>query len=85
MGKIKIVSSLVLLILSWSSVAQVNRYMVFFNDKAGTPHSVSDPSTFLSQRAIDRRTAQLISIAEEGLKTNKLYFNEDINNNRHLQ
>jgi len=35
--------------------AQKNRYMVFFNDKTGTPHSVSTPSTFLSARALDRR------------------------------
>lgn len=73
MGKIKIAAYLVLFLLSWSSVAQVNRYMVFFNDKNGTPHSVSSPLTFLSQRAIDRRAAQNISIIEEDLPVTPLY------------
>lgn len=45
-----------LLFVSASAWAQKNRYMVFFSDKTGTPHSLSTPSTFLSERALDRRT-----------------------------
>lgn len=47
---------LLLTLVSASATAQVNRYMVFFSDKAGTPHAVSSPSTFLSPRALERRT-----------------------------
>jgi len=67
MVKIRVTTFIVLLLLSWNSLAQVNRYMVFFTDKTGTPHSVSSPLTFLSQKALDRRAAQNISVVEEDL------------------
>jgi hypothetical protein len=43
------------------------KYFVAFTDKNGTPYSISDPQAFLTQRAIDRRTAQGITITEEDL------------------
>lgn len=62
------------LMLSYQSLAQVNRYMVFFNDKANSPYSIDDPSAFLSQRAIDRRSDQGIAITEEDLPVNPEYI-----------
>lgn len=53
--------------------AQVNRYMVFFKNKTSTPHAVSNPQTFLSQRAIDRRIKQGITISEQDLPVNPAY------------
>ena len=44
------------------SLAQKNRYMVFFKDKAGTSYSVLKPLAFLSQKAIDRRVAQDVAV-----------------------
>lgn len=44
-----------LLLFTGPAWAQTHRYMVFFNDKAGTPHSISNPSTFLSAKAVQRR------------------------------
>lgn len=58
---------LFILLFSESAVAQYSRYIVRFRDKAGTPFSVNDPSKFLSQKAIERRTKQHIAIDETDL------------------
>lgn len=55
---------------------QINRYVVFFKDKSNTSYSISQPLQFLSQRAIDRRTRQGISVSEEDLPVNSNYINE---------
>lgn len=55
------------------SVAQVNRYMVFFKDKQGTGHSVDNPQTFLNARSIQRRTTQGIDITAEDLPVTNAY------------
>jgi len=47
--------------------AQFTKYIVKFKDKNGTPFSIDDPSKFLSQRAIERRIKQNISINETDL------------------
>lgn len=59
-----------LLIITFSSPnisAQFTKYVVKFKDKNGTPFSINDPSKFLSQRAIERRAKQNISIDETDL------------------
>lgn len=53
--------------------AQENQYVVFFADKTGTPHSINSPETFLTQRALDRRARQNISISENDLPVNPTY------------
>jgi len=53
--------------LSKNTSAQFTRYIVQFKDKAGTPFSISDPSKFLSPKAIARRTKQHIAIDETDL------------------
>lgn len=53
--------------------AQENQYVVFFADKTGTPHSINSPETFLTQRALDRRARQNISISESDLPVNPVY------------
>ena len=52
---------------------QVNRYMVFLKDKNGSTFTTSQPSAFLSQRAIDRRIRQEIAILEQDIPVNKNY------------
>jgi hypothetical protein len=47
--------------------AQVNRYVVVFKNKQGSPYTVSAPLQFLSQRAIDRRVRQGIVVMEQDL------------------
>lgn len=61
------------LMLSLPALSQVNRYMVFFKDKIGTPFSISQPDQFLSQRAITRRLEQNIDITEKDLPVNPQY------------
>ncbi len=64
-----------LLLISSTSFAAVNRYVVFFKDKAGASYSVSNPQAFLSQRSIDRRTKQSIVITESDFPVNQNYMN----------
>lgn len=64
------------LILSSTGLAQINRYMVFFKDKSGSPYSVSQPVQFLSQKAIDRRIGQGIGIMPEDIPVNTRYVQE---------
>ncbi|AYB32903.1 S8 family peptidase [Chryseolinea soli] len=59
--------------ISSVATAQVNRYMVFFKDKAGTSYSTSAPKAFLSQRAVDRRIQQDIAITEQDFPVNAGY------------
>ncbi|MBL7864984.1 MAG: S8 family peptidase [Cyclobacteriaceae bacterium] len=56
--------------------AQTNRYMVFFEDKAGTPHVVSQPETFLSDRAITRRAKALKQVDQDDLPVTPGYVTQ---------
>ena len=51
-------------------------YMVFFEDKKGTPFSLEEPAAFLSSRAIERRERQNIEIKEEDLPVVPSYVEE---------
>lgn len=57
---------------AYGQVAE-NRYLVFFTDKANTPFSISNPSAYLSQRALDRRNAQDIPIDARDLPVDPAY------------
>jgi serine protease AprX len=63
------------LFLTSFSFAQIapSRYWVKFADKNGSTFSVSAPEDFLSQRAIQRRAAQNISIVENDIPVNQMY------------
>jgi serine protease AprX len=50
------------------------KYFVAFTDKNNSPYSIDRPWEFLSQRAIDRRTAQSIPIIENDLPVNPQYI-----------
>jgi subtilisin family serine protease len=56
--------------------AQVNRYMVFFKDKANSPYSISEPQQFLSQRSLERREKNNVSVTTEDLPVNVSYINQ---------
>ncbi len=62
-----IVLYLLLAFFSFNAFAQFTKYVVKFTDKAGTPFSINNPSSFLSQKAIDRRVKQNIAIDESDL------------------
>ena len=62
-----------LLFFASSGWAQVNRYLVFFKDKAGVPFNINAPTEFLSLKAIERRVEQGIAISQEDLPVNQNY------------
>ena len=51
----------------------MNRYAIFFTDKNNTPYSLNEPEDFLSQRALERRTKQGISLTENDLPVDPQY------------
>lgn len=55
-------------------VAAQDRYIVFFTDKNNSPFSLSSPLSFLSQRAIDRRINQNITLNQSDLPVNPQYL-----------
>ncbi|MGL1885201.1 MAG: S8 family peptidase [Reichenbachiella sp.] len=69
----------VLLVWANTSFAQIDRYIVFFPDKANSSFSIDQPEDFLSQRALDRRERQNISITSEDLPVSGSYL-DSLNN-----
>ena len=64
-----------LLFLSVKSEAQVfSRHLVTFKNKANSPFSLSNPSAFLSQRAIERRTRYNLAVDSTDLPVNPAYL-----------
>ncbi|MFN3839926.1 MAG: S8 family peptidase [Cyclobacteriaceae bacterium] len=70
---------LFLLCAGFNGSAQVNRYVVFFKDKAATPYTLDNPSEFLSGKAIQRRIKHLISPTETDLPVTPAYI-DDVRN-----
>ena len=60
--------------MAGGSLAQVNRYMIFFTDKQGTGHTTDHPETFLNDRSIQRRITQGIDILAEDLPVTASYI-----------
>jgi hypothetical protein len=58
------------------SQAQYSRYIVKFKNKGSSPYSFSNPSAFLSQRAIDRRTRYNIALDSTDLPCTPAYVNQ---------
>jgi hypothetical protein len=67
-------ASLLLLIAAHSEAQTVSRYIVKFKDKATSPYSFNNPSAFLSQRAIDRRTRHNIAVDSADLPVTPRYL-----------
>ena len=68
-----------IIISVWISVhclAQIapQKYFIGFTDKDNSPFSVTRPGEFLTQRALDRRTRQGISITDNDLPVNPSYI-----------
>ncbi len=53
-----------------------DRYAVQLTDKNNSPYSISNPLAYLSQRAIDRRTAQGIAITSHDFPVNPSYVSQ---------
>ncbi len=68
-----VVSLLLALIMCNESFAVQYAYVVRFADKTGTPYSITSPGSFLSPRAISRRTSQGIAVDVTDLPVNPAY------------
>jgi hypothetical protein len=60
--------------LTQASEAQVSRYIIRFKDKGSNPYTLNNPSAYLSQRAIDRRTKYSIAIDSTDLPVTPRYI-----------
>lgn len=70
--------NIIILIILYVSCIKVNaqlptRYLVEFTDKNNSPYSITQPSAFLSPRAIERRSRQHIDIKINDLPVNPSY------------
>ncbi len=74
MARIKFLLIFLLLGASGVSVAQLNRYMVFFKDKQGTGYTTDHPEMFLNTRSIERRVTQGIEVIAEDLPVTASYI-----------
>lgn len=70
----KTVFLFLLIIAAIGLEAQVTRYLITFKDKGTSPFSLSNPSQFLSQRSIDRRTQYRIAIDSTDLPLTPRYL-----------
>jgi serine protease AprX len=69
-------AALVLALLSPTAAraqGTVRRHLIYFQNKTGTPYSVSQPQAFLSARALARRSKQGIAIRPRDLPVNPAY------------
>lgn len=59
-----------------NSVAQIapDKYYIQFTDKNDSPYSINNPGEFLTQRALDRRERQGITISENDIPVNPRYL-----------
>lgn len=62
------------MVASANSYAQFSRYIIKLKNKTGTPFSITNPSAFLSQRAIDRRNRYSINLDETDLPIPTAYI-----------
>lgn len=72
----KIILFLFSLIAFGAGVTAQDKYVLRLTDKNGTPHTITNPSTFLSPRSIQRRVNQSINIATTDLPVNPSYINQ---------
>lgn len=67
---------LMLALVAMQLQAQQYKYYVQFSDKDGSPYSLSEPTAFLSQRSLDRRSAKGIPLDSLDLPVNPSYVQQ---------
>lgn len=75
MGKNRLIFFLITFMIAFPSLGEVNRYVVFFEDKAGNLYSIENPEQFLSAKALERRANQNIKISLGDLPVSDTYIN----------
>ncbi|MFT2007620.1 S8 family serine peptidase [Pontibacter sp. 13R65] len=56
-----------------SPATEVRKRLVYFTDKSATPFSIANPSDYLSQKALDRRSKQNINLTTRDLPVDPAY------------
>src|ERR1700712_2711112 len=74
MKKFLLVMLLCEVFFSFTASAQYSRYIIHLKDKNGTAYSISNPSAYLSPKAIARRTKYKISIDSTDLPIKAAYL-----------
>ncbi len=69
----KLILFTVIIVSAWSEAFTQGRYVVFLTDKNNSPYSLSNPSVYLSQRAINRRNAQGLTVTAQDFPVNPSY------------
>lgn len=72
----KLVVSVFALLYFFSVDAQLSRFVVYFRHKGATTHTISNPSAYLSTRAIERRTRHGITIDSADLPVPASYLSQ---------
>jgi serine protease AprX len=72
-----IISFLILFIIGFSlnSFSQ-KKYVIYLKDKANTSYNLSAPLSMISQRALDRRTKQVLSMDSTDIPVNQSYIDQ---------
>jgi serine protease AprX len=70
----KLIVALAFWLFSEAALHAQNKYLVYFKDKVGSPYTVSNPTQYLSNRAIQRRQKQGIGITEREFPPNPSYL-----------
>src|SRR5215207_3271428 len=70
----RVLVCMALVVLTKFCSAQFSRYIIQFKDKATSPFSLSTPTQYLSQRAIDRRTRYGIAVDSTDLPVTPRYI-----------
>lgn len=68
-----LIATIVLAVLTLTAQNYPNRYVAFFSDKNNSPWSVTNPSEFLSNRALERRERYGIAVDQYDLPVNPSY------------
>jgi subtilisin family serine protease len=66
------------LLIGSVAYAQTSKYFIEFTDKNKSPYSLAKPLEFLSQRSVDRRVKQNISLTSRDLPVNPAYLGQII-------
>ncbi len=74
MNKRIVLGILIALTMNLVNAQTFKKFWVKLNNKNGTPYSVSTPTTFLTQKSIDRRANQSIAVNESDLPVDPAYI-----------
>jgi len=75
-SKAKHLLILVLALTTLSAIAQESQYVVFFTDKDTLAYDLEQPTSFLSERAVERRKKQKIDITYADVPVREDYLNQ---------